>query len=91
MTTTQSHTRPHQVTSATVEVGDVLVQGYGTSTWTYDRVADIEKRYLNQFGYTVAHVRFEDGNLHVMYGGSYYSQDRSALATDVAHAERVLF
>lgn len=59
-------TRPHQVTSKTVEAGDILRMGYGTLTITDHKVVEVVRRwYVN--GYCNAIVRFEDGTEYTIW------------------------
>lgn len=62
-------TRPHQVTSRTVEPGDILREGYGTPTITTREVATIERWYHN--GYCNAAVTFTNGDTKTLWADTH--------------------
>lgn len=64
-------TRPHQITSRTVAVGDILRMGYGTLTITDHKVAEIVETWYHN-GYCNTIVRFETGDTFTIWADDRY-------------------
>lgn len=81
----QNPSRPHQVTSKTVEPGDILCQGYGTQTITTREVATVE-RWITWNGYTNARLTFTNGDTEVLWADTYVENRRYYMERDGVNA-----